>query len=137
MALEDPRSGSLTDVIKKIVDDVRELFREEVALARAELRQEMNEYSGVAMRFAVGGAAAGFAALFILLAIAQGFAMLVRWPVWAGYLTLGIVLGIVGAAAILTARSRMETIPAVPPKTAATIKETKEWIQDRMTSEPR
>ena len=43
MAYDDPRTDSLTGTIGKIVDDVRELFREEVALARAEFRQEIGE----------------------------------------------------------------------------------------------
>jgi hypothetical protein len=134
MAYDDPRTDSLTGVIGKIVDDVRELFREEVALARAEVRQEMSEYSRAAIRFAGGAVAAGFATLFLLLGIAQGFAMLIGWPVWTGYIVLAILLGIGAFIAIQSGRTRVRTVPAVPPQTVATLKETKEWIQDRMTS---
>ena len=137
MAYEDPRNESLTGVIGKIIDDVRELFREEVALARAELRQELSALSTAAMAFAGGAAAAGFAVLFLLLALGQGFAMLVGWPNWAGYLAMAVVLGAAAFFAIQSARARARTVPSVPPQTAATLKETKEWIQDRMSSERR
>jgi uncharacterized membrane protein YqjE len=137
MAHEDPHNESVTGVIGKIVDDVRELFREEVALARAEIRQEISGYSVAAMELAAGAVAGGLALLFFLLFIAQGFAMLVHWPVWAGYLAVAIVLGIAAAAALYAGRARARTVPAVPPRTVETLKETKEWINNRMNSEPR
>jgi hypothetical protein len=134
MAYDDPRHDSLAGTFGKIVDDVRELFREEVALARAEIRQEISEFSTAAMQFAGGAVAAGFALLFLLVGVAQGFAMLVGWPVWAGYLTMTVVLGIGAWFAIQSARRRARRVPAVPQQTVATLKETKEWIQDRMSS---
>jgi len=137
MAYDDPRTDSLTGTIGKIVDDVRELFREEVALARAELRQEIGELSEAAIRFAAGAAAGGLALFFLLLAVAQGFAMLVHWPVWAGYFAMAVVLGIGAAVAVQSARRKARAVSAVPPQTVETLKETKEWIQDRMSSERR
>lgn len=137
MAYDDPRTDSLSGTIGKIVDDVRELFREEVALARAELRQEIGELSAAAIRFAAGAAAGGLALFFLLLAIAQGFAMLVHWPIWAGYFAMAVVLGIGAAAAVQSARGKARAVSAVPPQTVETLKETKEWIQGRMSSERR
>jgi hypothetical protein len=137
MAYDDSRTDSLTGTIGKIVDDVRELFREEVALARAELRQEIGELSAAAIRFGAGAAAAGLAGFFLLLAIAQGFAMLVHWPVWAGYFAMAVVLAIGAAIAVQSARAKARAVSAVPPQTVETLKETKEWIQGRMSSERR
>ena len=137
MAYDDPRHDTLTATVGKIVDDVRELFREEVALARAEVRQEMSAFSAIALSFAVGAGAALFALSFLLLGIAQASAMLIGWPAWTGYIGMAIVLGIVAAITIQSARRRARTVSAVPEQTVATIKETKEWIQDRMSSERR
>jgi uncharacterized membrane protein YqjE len=135
MAYQESHTDSLTGILGKIVDDVRELFREEVSLARAEIRQEVSAFSTVAMQFAVGAVAGGFALSFLLLGIAQGLAMLVGWPAWAGYLVMAALLGAGAFLAIQSARRRARTVPAVPPRTVATIKETKEWIQHRMSSE--
>ncbi|HKB12404.1 MAG TPA: phage holin family protein [Vicinamibacterales bacterium] len=137
MAYDDPRHESLTGTLGKIVDDVRELFREEIALARAELRGEMSDFSSAAIWLAVGAAAALFALSFLLLAVAQGFTMLVGWPSWSGYFAMAVLLAIAATYAISSGRSRVRAISAVPPQTAATIKETKEWIQQRISSEPR
>jgi hypothetical protein len=137
MAYDDPRHDSLTATVGKIVDDVRDLFREEVALARAEVRQEISAFSSIAVSFAVGASAALFALSFLLLGIAQAAAMLIGWPAWTGYIGMATVLGIVAAITIQSARSRARTVSAVPEQTVATIKETKEWIQDRMSSDRR
>jgi uncharacterized membrane protein YqjE len=135
MAYEDPRQESLTGTLGKIVDDVRELFREEVALARAEVRQEISGFTSLAIWLGAGAVAAAFALSFLLLGIAQAFAVLVGWPVWAGYVTMAVLLGIVALVAIQAGRRRARTVSAVPQQTVESLKETKEWIQHRMTSE--
>jgi len=134
MAYDDPRHDTITTTVGKIVDDVRDLFREEVALARAEIRQEISAFSAIAASFAVGAGAALFALSFLLLGIAQAAARLIGWPAWTGYIGMAIVLGIIAAITIQSARRRARTVSAVPEQTVATIKETKEWIQDRMSS---
>jgi len=134
MAYEDPRHESLTATLGKIVDDVRELFREEVALARAEMRQEISGFTSLAIWLGAGAVAAVFALSFLLLGIAQAFAVLVGWPVWAGYVSMAVLLGIVAFVAIQAGRSRARTVSAVPQQTVESLKETKEWIQHRMTS---
>jgi len=135
MAYEDPRHESLTATLGKIVDDVRELFREEVALARAEMRQEISGFTSLAIWLGAGAVAAVFALSFLLLGIAQAFAVLVGWPVWAGYVSMAVLLGIVAFVAIQAGRSRARTVSAVPQQTVESLKETKEWIQHRITSE--
>lgn len=132
---EDSRSASFTDSLKQVIDDVRELFREELALARAEVREEVSSFSTAAIQMAAGAAIAGYAALFLLMGIALGFADLVAWPAWAGYFAMSIVLALAAGIAIQMGRSRVRATPAVPRQTLETLKETKEWMKDRMSSE--
>lgn len=138
MAHDEPRNGtSFTTTLKLIVDDIRELFREEVALARAEVRHELSAYSRAAMVIGVGAVAGWFALMLVLFGIAQGVAAAMEWPIWAGYLGLGVLLGLVSVAALLGGRTLMQRRPGVPEQTVASLKETKEWMQDRMRSETR
>jgi uncharacterized membrane protein YqjE len=138
MAYQEPApesSSSLTSTFKRVVDDVRDLFREELALARAEIRQEVNSFSSAAVMLAVGGVAALLALTFLLHAAAQGIATAAEWPSWIGYLAVAVVLGIVGAIAMAMGRSRLRATAAVPPKTVETLQENKEWLKNRMQSE--
>jgi hypothetical protein len=136
MAYEDSRQETVTQTIGRIIDDVRELFREEVALAKAELRHEASEFGTAVTRIGVGAGVGLYAVAFLLLGIAQGFAMMVGWPAWGGYLAMGVVLGIVAGIALITGRARAKDVPAMP-RTIESIKETKEWMNDRMSSKTR
>src|SRR6185295_18967223 len=135
MAYEDPQGDSITHTIGRLIDDVRELFREEVALARAELRQEVSAFGTAAAAMGAGAAAGAFALAFLLLGIAQAFAALVGWPAWGGYIAMAVVLGIIAAVALTAGRKKVPTVQM--PQTVESIKETKEWMKDRMSSEKR
>jgi hypothetical protein len=135
MAYEDPQGDSITHTIGRLIDDVRELFREEVALARAELRQEVSAFGTAAAAMGAGAAAGAFALAFLLLGIAQAFAALVGWPAWGGYIAMAVVLGIIAAVALTAGRKKVPTMQM--PQTVESIKETKEWMKDRLSSERR
>jgi len=135
MAYEDPQGDSITHTIGRLIDDVRELFREEVALARAELRQEISAFGAAAAAMGAGAVAGGFALAFLLLAVAQAFAALIGWPVWGGYLAMAVVLGIAAPVALMAGRKKLHAVQM--PQTVESIKETKEWMKDRMSSERR
>lgn len=140
MAYQEPGSESpstLTSTFKRVVDDVRDLLREEIALARAELRQEVSVFSNAAAMIAVGAVAALLALTFFLHAAAQGIATALNWPSWTGYLGVAIVLGVAGVMMMVLGRGRLRTASAVPPQTVATLQENKEWLKNRMTSEHR
>jgi hypothetical protein len=136
MAYEEMQNETLTQTLGRVIDDVRDLFREEVALAKAELRHEASEFGSAAARIGVGAGAGLFALGFLLLGIAQGFAALVNWPAWGGYLAMGVLLAIIAGMAMVTGRSKARRV-ATMPKTVESIKETKEWMHDRMSSNTR
>ncbi len=125
--------SSLSSIVRGLLDDVRELFREEIALARAEIRQDVGNAKAAAIRL---GAAVGLLAvggLFILTFCALGLAALLKWPPWAGFLIVGIVLAIIGAVMASAGQSRLRRVNALP-QTSKTIKENAEWIKNRTTS---
>ena len=136
MAYQDPQGDSIAHTVGRLIDDVRELFREEVALARAELRHEVSAFGSAVAQMSAGVVAGAFAVAFLLLGVAQGFAAMVGWPAWGGYLAMAVLLGIVAAVALQMGRKKVRSIPALP-QTAETIKETKEWMKDRMSSASR
>lgn len=120
MALQ---SESLTGLVRGALDDVRELIREEVALARAELRYEVGKATTAGVQFGIAGVALWFSLMFVLIAAALGIAQLFTWPAWAGFVTIGVVLGIVGLVAAMSGRRAVREVQPLP-RTVGTIKET-------------
>jgi hypothetical protein len=130
----DPTIGSL---LKGILDDVQTLFREEIALARVEIGQQATRAKAAAMSFGVAAAALLFGVTFLLIAAALGIADGLNWPVWAGFLSVAIVLTLGGAIAFAAARNRLHAVHVVPEETISTLKENSAWIAKRLSSEPR
>jgi len=134
MAYENQEST--TSLIGRVIDDARELFREEVALARAEIRGEVSAWAAAAGSMAAGGAVLGVGALFVLVAIALGIAAGLQWPAWAGFLLIGVILAVIGAIALMAGRARAHRILTLP-RTTETVKETSAWMKNRLTSSAR
>ncbi len=124
---------STTSLLQHVIDDARELFREEVALARAELREEISGWAAAGVAMAAGVAVLGAAVLFILVGCALGISNGFHWPNWAGFLIVGGVLAVVGGIGVAVGRDRAKRILMLP-KTTDTVKETSAWMKDRISS---
>ena len=121
---------SIASIIRSLLDDTRELIREEIALARAEIREEVAAVQMVGMALAVAAGAALIGSVLLAIAIGGALAYLLNWPSWSGYLIVAIVL--LGGAFALVAYARGRLAKFRPfPKTTATLKENMAWIQSK------
>jgi multidrug transporter EmrE-like cation transporter len=125
---------SFASLLSGALNDIRDLFRREIALARFEVKQEISKATTAIASFAAAAVVLLFGTLFILTAVARGFAMLVGWPIWAGFGIVGILLALVGAALFFSARSRLRTVNVVPRQTAETLKEDVQWLKQQTRS---
>jgi uncharacterized membrane protein HdeD (DUF308 family) len=128
------QSDSFSALLNGALNDVRDLFRQEIALAKYEVRQEISKAVAAIVALAAGAILLLFASLFLLTGVARGFARLVNWPLWAGFFVVGGVLAIIGVVLLLAARSRMRKVNVVPPQTTETVKEDVEWLKRQTRS---
>lgn len=135
MATEREHDASIASLLGGIVGDAQELVRQEIALARQEIREEIGNAKDAGIKLAIAGAVLAIGGLLLVLMVAQGLADLLDWPTWAGYGVVGLVLAIVGYILLSSAQKRMQQIRPVPEKTVETMKENVEWIKDRTTSD--
>src|SRR5688572_3271069 len=121
---------SIADVLRRTLHDAQDLVRGEIALAKAEVRQEMRR-AGVAMPALAAAALAGVIGIvFLLTAVAWGISAAAGWPAWTGF---AIVAGVVlMAAAVLAAVGKQRfNGDRHMPLTVDTLKENMEWTRDR------
>ena len=128
---------SIGELVKGILADIRQLIRDEIALARVEVREQASRAKLAAAALGTAAVALLFGGTFLLVAIATGIADVLDWPVWAGFLAVGLLLGIVGMVMLSTGRSRLRTVNPVPEQTVETLKENSEWIAKRLSSAKR
>lgn len=131
---ESVAGESIRGLIRGVLMDLRTLIREEIALARVEIRDQAGRAKAAALSFGIAAAALAFGGIFLLVAIATAIADLLNWPVWAGFLVVAVLLSIVGMVTLTSGRKQLSKVHAVPPETVSTLKENSEWIAKRLSS---
>ncbi|MER5311380.1 phage holin family protein [Streptomyces sp. NPDC002773] len=126
---EDDRS--IGDLIGAIGSDLSQLVRDEIELAKAEIKQESTK-AGKAVGM-LGGA--GYAGHLVLLlgSLTVVFALAnVMDPAWAA-LIVTAVWAVVGAVLYVTGRKRLRTVHLKPEQTVETVKEDARWARHPMS----
>jgi hypothetical protein len=120
MALETDQS--ITSLVRGVLDDARELIREEMALAKAEARVEVSRLTSAVTRFGAAAIAGWFALMFILCAVSLGIAAAFQWPAWTGFAIVGVLLGIAAGVMFMMGRSAIQRVEPMP-RTVESVKE--------------
>ena len=134
MANPDYVQESIGSLIRGILNDLRTLIREEIALARVEIREQAGRAKSAALSFGIAAAALAFGGVFLLVAIALGIAYLFGWPAWTGFLIVALLLCIGGYFTLASGRKQLASVHAMPEQTVTTLKENSEWIAKRLSS---
>lgn len=127
MTTQEP---SIADVIKNAIRDAQELVRSEVALAKAEVRQEVRRLSIGAGLLAGAALAAVIAVIFLMTTIAWAIADLLGWPVWSGFGIVTVLVAITAGALGYIGKKRI-TAARHMPRTVDALKENIEWMRAR------
>ncbi|MEU4622025.1 phage holin family protein [Actinoplanes sp. NPDC023801] len=119
---------SIGELIGNISNDLSQLFRQEVELAKAELKQEASK-AGQAAGMLGAAAFAGYLAV-VLLSFAAVFALAnVMDGGWAA-LIVAAAWAIAGAVLFVKGRGRLKTVDPVPHRTVDTLKEDARWLKN-------
>ena len=127
MAAQDQ---SIVDLLKTAMSDGQELIRSELALAKAELRQEMSRIQVGFGAFAGAAVAAIVAVVLLAATVAWGISEGLGWPVWAGFAIVTLLMMVTAAALAYLGRRRFSQQQAMP-LTVDTLKENAKWIRAR------
>jgi hypothetical protein len=131
--MAEPDVNSIPGLIRGLLHDTRDLIREEIALARTEIREEISAAQTVGIAFGSGALAALLGATLLCIAIGGAIAYLLHWPAWSGYGIVGVLLLAASFALVQYARGRLARIRALP-KTSDTLKENMAWIQSKSSA---
>jgi len=126
---EDRRDESIGKLIGEVAGDVSKLFRQEVALAKAELKEEAAK-AGEAGGMLAGAGFAGYM-VAVLLSLAVVFGLGEVMPLGWAAVIVAIVWAVVGGVLYTLGRNRLKEVDAVPRQTVETLKEDAQWVRDR------
>lgn len=118
---------SLGHLMGEVTKDMQKLFRQELALAKAELREEGSK-AGKAAGMLSGAAFAGYmAAVLLSLTVVFWLSNLIGLG-WSA-LVVAVLWAIAGAVLFVIGRKRLREVSAVPQQTVETVKEDAEWAR--------
>jgi hypothetical protein len=118
---------SLGELVSDVAEDLQRLFRQELQLAKVELKEEAGK-AGKAAGLLGGAGFAGYLVV-LLLTLAAVFGLSnVMDPGWAA-LILAVVWAVIGAVLYVTGRGQLRQVSPAPTRTIESLKEDAKWAR--------
>jgi uncharacterized membrane protein YqjE len=119
---------SVGDLISEVAGDVSRLFRQEIELAKAELKTEATKAGKAGAMLGAAGFAGYMVAVLLSLALvfalgavlADGLAAVIVAVLWA----------VAGAVLYAAGRKQLRSVSPVPQQTVETLKEDAQWLRN-------
>ncbi len=109
------------------------LFRQEIALAKAELVEKVAQAGSGAVELVVGGIILLLSLEALLAAAIIGLAQSIGY--WQSALVLGIAVLLLGTAVLMRGLAVLRAESLAPKKTIASLRETTAWARDQAPRE--
>ena len=130
MQRDDVSPPSLGKLAGSLADDVQDLVKGELALARAEFDAKLQLLIASAI-WLVGGALFAFAGLVVLLE--GGAAVLTQWmPAWLAFIVVGLVIVVVGGLVARAGLNQFSIKNVTPERTAANVGKDARLVKDHL-----
>ena len=139
----DPQPNSIPALLRELRDESTTLLRQEVRLAKAEVKEDVSRMTSHATQIAVGAFVAYAGIIVLLIGIGHLLgALLVRAGVdqqvanWAAPSIVGLLVAIIGWAMLSKAKRAIAHDDLIPNQTIDSLRENKEWAQRKLQNSP-
>jgi Putative Actinobacterial Holin-X, holin superfamily III len=129
----DTTEATLTELLTGLIDDARALLRQELALAKHEVRAELRKLILAMMSLGIGVGMAAIGGLLMILMLVHLLQALTALPLWACYGSVSGLFAVVGVVLLVLGKQKMARIQLVPQGTLETMKEDVQWIKEQVT----
>lgn len=134
MLSDKGREPTLAELVAAVASDARDLFKQELALARHEIRVEVGSAKTAIVSLGTGATVLGLGLVLISIMAVHLLHLAAGVPLWGAY---GIVAGVcvlVGCVLLVIGRNRVPSTDALAD-TVETTKENLQWIRQKATSD--
>ena len=125
----DVSKQSVGSLISEVTNDLSTLMRQEMDLAKAEIKEEVAKTGKAAGMLGGAGFAGYMLALFLSIAAWWGLANVMD-EAWAA-LIVAAVWGVIAAVLFVSGRSKMREVNPKPERTVSTLKEVPDALKGR------
>jgi xanthine/uracil permease len=131
--------NSIPSLLRDLRDETTTLFRQEVALAKTEMKENVSRMTSHAVHIAVGGFVAYAGVIVLLIGIGHLLgALLIRAGLdpqvaqWLAPSIVGLLVAIIGWAMLTKAKNAMANEDLKPRQTIDSLRENKQWAQSKL-----
>jgi len=139
MSSEASQPNSIVGLLQNLRDDSTHLFRQEINLAKAELKQNASQIGRHAAELAVGGFVAYAGVIVLLIGLGQLIGVgLIRAGMdpdiaeWLAPTVVGLVIGLIGYLMLAKAKKALSQDTLAPTQTVESLKTDKQWAQENL-----
>lgn len=130
----DGKKPPIGTLLSGIVSDLRNLFVQELRLAKLEIGEDLQRVKAAVAVLAVGGALSALGAVLLILMVVHLLEATTELPLWGAYGVVGGVALAIGVGGLIAGKRKSRGIGLVPEETAEAIKEDVGWIKAHMKS---
>ncbi|MGH7824011.1 MAG: phage holin family protein [Candidatus Binatia bacterium] len=125
---------SIGSLLSGIISDTRDLFVQELKLAKKELGEDVKRTRTALTALGIGLVILAMSLGLLLLMLVHLISATTPIPLWGCYGIVGVVAAILGAAFLVLGKNRAKDVDFTPQETANAVKEDVGWIRARVTS---
>lgn len=132
--------STIGELLTELREESTTLFRQEIALAKAELNEKAARVGKNSLEIAAGGALAYAGLIVLLIGIAvlisrvlTAFGLSPENAAWVGPVSVGLIVACVGAVMLTKAKNAMSADKLFPRETVGSLKDDKRWLQNKLS----
>ncbi|MFL5330730.1 MAG: phage holin family protein [Gemmataceae bacterium] len=122
--------STITELVAGIVNDAQTLIKQQFAMLRAEVKQDVSRATQASKFLGIGAGLAGIGTLFLAIGVVYLLHSLFGpdLALWACWAIVGGVLTVAGIAAFFVGRNYLKTVTPLPDQTINAFQENLSWI---------
>jgi Putative Actinobacterial Holin-X, holin superfamily III len=124
---------TLAQLVGDLVDDAKQLLRQELTLAKHEIHEELSKAKLALLSLGIGIGIAAIGGLLLIAMLVHLLNALTTLPLWTCYGIVGGVCAILGILLLYRSKRQIAQIDMVPQQTVETMKENVRWIKKAST----
>ena len=130
----DVSQHSVGELVGQVANDLSTLVRQEMALAKAEVKDEAKKAGKGAGMLGAAGLAGYFLLLFLSLTLMWGIGeMFDPDHPWIGALVVAVIWGIAAAVLASVGKKKLQQVNPKPEQTVESVKEDVRWTKEQMS----
>jgi len=136
---ETPNPNSIPNLLRDLRDETSTLLRQEVALAKTEMKENVTRMTSRAVKIAIGGFVAYAGVIVLLIGIGHLLgALFIRAGLdeevaqWLAPSIVGLLVAIIGWIMLSKAKNAIAQDGLAPRQTIDSMRDNKQWAQSKL-----